>query len=129
MPAGLVILRDEQLRQIGAALFDRYFEQVMAHLREVFPLRLRAMGDDAARALARHSLERGRWYGLTRERNLTLFVDLFFALGSRWEESEGAQWLRDLLQDRSRSEDARMWLVYRRLPGRYPESGDGPELP
>jgi hypothetical protein len=125
----LVVLRDEQLRQMGAALFERYFEQLMAHLREVFPLRLRAMGDAPARSLARRALERGRAHGLTRERNLTLFVDLFFALGARWEESEGARWLRDLLADRSRSEDARMWLVYRRLPARAPDSGDRPEPP
>jgi hypothetical protein len=129
MPSGLVILRNEQLRLMGAALFDQYFEQVMAHLHEIFPLRLRAMGDEAARALAKRGLERGRSYGLTRERNLTLFVDLFFALGARWEESQGARWLRDLLADRSRSEDARIWLVYRRLPRRYPESGDRTEPP
>jgi len=129
MPAGPIVIRDEQLRRMGAALFDAYFEQLMVHLRELFPQRLRAMGEDAARSLAKRAVERGRHYRLTRERNLTLFVDLFFALGSGWEGSGGARWLRDILEDRSRSEDARLWLVYRRLPGRVPDSGDRPEAP
>ena len=41
MPSGLVILRDEQLRQMGAALFDKYASEVMAHVREIFPKRKR----------------------------------------------------------------------------------------
>ncbi|HEX4383089.1 MAG TPA: hypothetical protein VH083_09080 [Myxococcales bacterium] len=129
MPSGLVVLRDQQLLAMGAVMFDRYASEVLAHVREIFPQRLRAMGDEAARALIASALSRGKALGLRRERNLTLFVDLFFALGAPWEAEPGAAWLREILNDLDRSEDARMWLIYRRLPARCPDAGDRPVAP
>ena|SRR5579859_2530830 len=129
MPSGLIALRDEQLRAMGAVLEERYAGEVLAHVRSIFPGRVRALGEGPARALIRRALARGKEHGLSRERNLTLFVDLYFALGREWESLPGTLWLRKLLQDRSRGEDARIWLVYRRLPARAPGAGDGPEAP
>ena len=129
MPAGPVMLRDEQLRRMGAALFDEYREQLRAHLREMFPLRSRALGDQGVGKLCDRALERGRALGFSSERNLTLWVDLYFALGARWEQAPGMRWLLDLVEDRSRGEDGRMYLVYRRLPSRCPNSGDAAEAP
>jgi hypothetical protein len=126
MPSGLVILRDEQLRAMGAVLFDKYASEVMTHVRELFPRRVKVMGNEAARALVDKALARGKEHGLQRERNLTLFVDLYFALGEDWESMPGALWLRKLLNDRSRGEDARIRLIYRRLPVRAPSAGDLP---
>jgi hypothetical protein len=126
MPSGLVILRDEQLRAMGAVLFDQFVEQVVEHVREVFPRRALALGDAAVRAVVQKALARGKEHGLKRERNLTLFVDLYFALGEDWESMPGALWLRKILNDRSRSDDARIRLIYRRLPVRAPGAGDLP---
>lgn len=126
MPSGLIVLRDEQLRAMGAALFDQYASEAMAHVRALFPKRVKVMGSEAARALVDKALARGKEHGLKRERNLTLFVDLYFALGEDWETMPGALWLRKILNDRSRSDDARMRLIYRRLPARAPSAGDLP---
>ena len=129
MPSGLLVLRDEQLRRMGAALYDEYVEHLFAHLREVFPRRLAAAGPEAARRLASRALARAKELGFTTERNLTLWVDLYFALGSRWEEARGMRWLLDIAEDRSAHQDARMYLIYRRLLARCPGSGDGAEAP
>jgi hypothetical protein len=126
MPSDLIVLRDEQLRAMGAVLFDQYASEVMAHVREIFPKRVKVMGAQAARALIDRALARGKELGLKRERNLTLFVELYFALGEDWESMPGALWLRKILNDRSRSDDARIRLVYRRLPARAPSAGDLP---
>lgn len=129
MPSGPVVMRDEQLQRLSAALFDQYAETLRAHVRKLFPLRCRALGDEDVRRLCARAVERGRQLGFTTERNLTLWTDLYFALGSLWEDAPGMRWLLELAEDRSRSEDGRMFLIYRRLPARCPGSGDAAEAP
>lgn len=129
MPSGPVVIRDEQLRRMGAALFDEYTQKVLAHVRELFPQRVAAAGPDAARKLVDKALARGKELGFTTEKNLLLWTDLYFAIGADWEEREGLRWLRQLAQDRSEDQSARIYLIYRRLPARVPESGDRPEAP
>ncbi len=129
MPSGPMIIRDEQLRAMGAALFDEYTAHVLAHLRELFPKRLAAAGPERTRTLVDRAFARGKQLGLTTERNLTLWVDLYFALGSRWEEAPGMRWLLDIAGDRAEHQDARMYLIYRRLPSRCAGSGDAAEAP
>ena len=129
MPSGPVVIRDEQLRLMGAMLFDEYTQKVLAHVRELFPQRVAAAGPDAARKLVDKALARGKELGFTTEKNLLLWTDLYFAIGADWEEREGLRWLRQLAQDRSEDQSARMYLIYRRLPARVPESGDRPEAP
>jgi hypothetical protein len=129
VPSGPVVIRDEQLRRMGAALFDEYTGNLMTHLREIFPRRMAAAGPEAARRLADRALARGKELGFTTERNLTLWVDLYFALGSQWERARGMRWLLDIAEDRSEHQDARMYLIYRRIPVRCPSAGDAEEAP
>lgn len=127
MPAGLVIFRDEQLRQMRAVLFGEFQAHLLVHLRKIFPLRTGSLGEEGTLKLCLHGLERAEALGFSTERNLTLWVDLYFALGPRWESAPGMRWLLDLAEDRSRSEDARVFVIYRRLPSRCANSGDAKE--
>jgi hypothetical protein len=129
MPSGPVVIRDEQLRRMGSVLFDEYTEKVLAHLREVFPQRMAAAGPEAARKLVDRAVARGKELGFTTERNLLLWIDLSFALGGDWEKKAGLRWLQQIAQDRAQDQSARIYLIYRRLPARCPESGDRPEAP
>jgi hypothetical protein len=122
MPLPLVTLRDAQLEQLGAAMMDEFQLRLLVHARTIFPKRTAALGDAGARALIRKAVGRAQELRITTERGVTRFADLMFAFGDDFETRSGLAWMVSILQDRSRSEDARLYLVWIQLPQRCPTS-------
>lgn len=128
MPLPLVTLRRAQLERLGAAMMDEFQLRLEQHVRLVFPRRTAALGDDGVRALIAKGVRRAQELRLSTERGVTRFTDLLFAFGEDFESRGGLAWMSAILQDVSRSEDARLYLVWTQLPERCPTSlEDAPE--
>src|SRR5262249_42047422 len=118
----LVLLRNAQLEQLGAAMMNEFQLRLQRHVRVVFPRRTAALGDGEARALIRKSVARAQQLRITTERGGTAVVDLMFAFGEDFESRPGLAWMASILQDRTSSEDSRLYRVWTQLSERCPTS-------
>jgi hypothetical protein len=58
---------------------------------------------------------RGRIYGVTTERDLTLFIDLLFLAGQDFDHNRKMTWARRILLDKNLDGTAKMQAIYQRL--------------
>ena len=122
MPLGLVTVRNAQLAQLEAAMMDGFQLRLAQHVRSVFPRRTAALGQTGVCALIARGVSRAQELRISTERGVTRFTDLLFAFGEDFETRGGLTWMSSILQDTSRSEDSRLYLVWTQLPLRCPTS-------
>jgi hypothetical protein len=120
-------LREDHLtafRNTAAANFE---DRAVAHLRKELPDQTAGLTDDDLRRRIRSSMNRGRQYGLTSERQLMRFVDADFLLGDSFEVDPQQSWSAAILRDPDYSADERSALLlaaaegvaaHRKAPGR-----------
>ncbi len=70
-------------------------DEVLQHVQVFFPDRCLALGEDQARDLIRHGIERARTYGIEGEEELCKYVDISFFFGRRFDEEQ--PWARSIL--------------------------------
>lgn len=89
-------LRNSQVEAFREQLLKRFEADVLDHVREFFPDRCEALGDQGTRALIRHGIDRARSYGIDREKDVCKYVDLCFYYGREFDVEQ--PWARPVLR-------------------------------
>lgn len=82
---------------------DQFIGQVSEHIQVHFPEDCGQMSDDRREVLIRDGIRAGQTYGLTTDRNLTLFIDFRLTFGVDFPAHQG--WATAILNDGDLTED------------------------
>ena len=118
----MLVIRKKQLEAILQHTYiaeDRgFFSRMLTHLKGVFPEKTEAMGDAETRILIQSGLGRAFEYGICKEWNVALFIDLLVGVSEDFDDRKETTWIRAVLEDKRLPEDARLDLIYREIPKR-----------
>jgi hypothetical protein len=92
------------IRNVQMKAFQQYadvaFELEMAdHLRDLAPVRTRALKQDTLRQLVSDRLHKAKRYGFTRRGPLRFYLDLTFVLGGDFDTDPQYPWAKEILDD------------------------------
>ncbi len=110
------VIRDAQMEVLAEPLLEAFSVRMMRHVRRVFPQATSVMTDDEVRGLVRDGIERSRAYGIRRETDVALFIDLLLGIGTDFDDRPECAWIRTILDRREQSGMLRMQLIYDELP-------------
>ncbi|MBN1843972.1 MAG: hypothetical protein JW883_17055 [Deltaproteobacteria bacterium] len=89
----------EQMEVFEQAAIRNFEDRILEHLNEHFPKQHSMLGEFAARNVIRQGFERAKSYGLTTERNVSLYINLMFMLGSGFDTDLQLPWAAEVLTD------------------------------
>ena len=111
----MLTIRKEQMGVLGEEMREEYFRTTMQNLAELFPDDPSVKDEAAMRDLIAFGIERASDYGVTRSREVSLFIFLIQDLGRDFEKQPEHAWIDELLQDPDLEEQEKMDLIYARL--------------
>jgi len=122
----MLIIRKEQLAVLEAHMLGRFRERLLRHLRIELPAETQTLADEQLFPMIDDGLRRGRGFGVTTERDLTLFVDLLFLHSPHFEEAPDMAWAKKILVNCELAGENKMSLIYQRLAAQQqPEPSPG----
>jgi hypothetical protein len=114
----MLVIRKEQMTVLEADTAKRFYDSLRKHLRTELHEETRALSDGQILPMIKEGVERGRQYGVTTERDLTLFVDLIFLLSPKFEDAPDMNWAKRILLNKEIEGGAKMGLIYKQLAAR-----------
>ena len=111
-------IRAEQIAVLEAHKRRQFEDHVFAHLNKVLPEQLEQVegGEDEIRQAIGDGIERAKNYGITKERDVTLFIDLDFGVARDFEKRRDMAWAFKILTDEELPGTAKIDLIYELLP-------------
>ena len=94
-------IRREQIEALAAASIEQFQDNIVDHLRHVWPDETGALADDELFAWVRYGVERGRPYGIETEYDVARFIDLMFLFDAEFDANESLPWAAEILRDAS----------------------------
>lgn len=98
-------IRAEQMKAFEQVQWDVLAQRLQDHLKEALPQDYEKMGPEAARALAKHAVERGRENGMVNELDFFRLFNLFFLAGRNFDQEP---WAMKILSDKKTEPGARL---------------------
>ncbi len=95
-----MILRQDQLRALGARRQQNFEDRLLTHVRKYFPEQTRDLEDPSLRGLLRQGLERAKGHGFRTEQDLCKYVNLIFVFGLDFDAATDSPWARRILDNR-----------------------------
>lgn len=111
----MLTIRREQMTVLETHSAERFRESLRRQVRREFREETKAMDDAQLLRLVDQGLQRGRAYGLTSERSLTLFTDLLFAHSPAFDDAPDMRWAKRILLDKELDGEGKMNLIYKQL--------------
>lgn len=94
---------NDQQAALNHSGFERFIEDVRAHLEQHFP-RLHALrGPDKTRDWIRYGTAQAEGYDIVEDRDVRRFIDLLYARGIGFEQRDEHSWIRDILHNEERT--------------------------
>ncbi len=94
-------IRREQIEALAAASVEQFQDNIIEHLRQVWPEETGAMTDDELLAWVRYGVDRGAPYGIDTEFDVARFIDLMFVFDTEFDTNESLPWAAEILRDDS----------------------------
>ncbi len=120
MPQLPMTVRRSQLRALREPVFDEYLHRLGAHVADVFPHLATLILSAKGRRFMHHCAERAGRLGIVDQHSVALFTDLCTALGPCFDREPRLHWILELLEATELGANARLFLIYTRLPERCP---------
>lgn len=111
----MLVIRSVQLAAFEGTARESFERMALAHVCEVFPEAVQAMGAAAASAQIRRSIDRAAGFEITAREDVLLFLDLDFEMGEPFEDHGQLRWVARILHNRSVPSRMRMRRIYDRL--------------
>lgn len=83
----MLVIRDAQLNRFAAEQMNRFEQRVFLHIQRWSPELAAQKGEAGLRPIIARSVERGRSFGLTAERQLALFTDVRIIAGEEFDSA------------------------------------------
>jgi hypothetical protein len=108
----MLTMRDEQLAAMARGAVREFEDGMVAHLQECFREEYTVLGEEGARALIRHGIERAETYGLLTEYEVCLYIDLVVLFDRDFDTNPTLPWAAEYLNSPSLRPRERIELVY-----------------
>jgi hypothetical protein len=106
-------IRKVQMVELAKVSLKSFEDDMVEHIKKFFPKYHEVMGEPTVRKGIRYGIDRAKVYGFTTERDVCLYINLMFLLGSNFDTDVQLPWLADILTDEAGMEAAaRMDKVY-----------------
>jgi hypothetical protein len=122
----MLTIRREQMVALEAHMTMSFREKLLSHVRQEFHEESAKMTDPQVLQMIDEGIRRSRTYAVTSERDVTLFVDLMFAISPRFEDASDMKWAQNILLNPELEGTLKMELIYKQLAARQapPENPD-----
>lgn len=97
-------IRKEQMDTFRNAVFRRFEDDMVEHVKEFFPNHNRIAGEPIVRNVIQYGIERSQIYDFTTERNMCLYITVMFMLGSNFDTDFFFPWAPEILKDKSEAD-------------------------
>lgn len=111
----MLVIRSAQMDVFQRAAEDRFEENMVRHLGELFPAR---RGDPSLRGLIRAGIVKARAYGIETDGSIAVLIDLMAGVAPDFDERPEGAWARAILDDRALPDDARLDIIVEILQAR-----------
>lgn len=111
----MLTIRKEQMDVLGEEMREDYIRTTLRNLAELFPDDPTVRDEAVMRNLIEFGIGRAAEYGVTRSREVSLFIFLVKDLGRDFEKQPENVWIDELLHDPELEEQEKMDLIYARL--------------
>ena len=92
----MIQIRPEQVKALERASMERFVQELVNYLRQDFSVETRDIEDEELHELSCLSIERGKKFGLTREKDLTHFAAYCASYG--WDFPSQQAWAKPTLE-------------------------------
>ena len=94
-------IRQEQLEIFEQAALKRFEDRLLEHVEKFFPQSYQILGEAQTRKVIRYGIEQAENYALVSERDVCLYINLMFMLGSDFDKD--MQWpkVAAILEDKT----------------------------
>ena len=93
-----------QMSAFEAPMRRRFEQQLVEHIRQYHPEQHSALSTDEVLEAVRYGIRRAAAHGITREQDITRFVDVMMVLGRDFDDEPRLPWAKQILQDESLGE-------------------------
>ena len=97
----MVVIRKEQMDQMGDEEYRKFEQKMIAHLNEFFPDECKELGEEEVRKAIAYGVNRAASYGIEIERDVCNYIDLMFAIGKDYDTDPEEPWAGQILNDGS----------------------------
>ena len=111
----MIKIRPKQMTVMGTEMFRKFRSRLKEHARAEFPEATADMTDPTLDQWIDDALARGKKHGITSERDVNLFFDLFFLKGRNFDKDPATPWVQKILHDESLEGDYKMDVIYQRF--------------
>jgi hypothetical protein len=92
-------IRKEQYEELGKVSLKRFEDSMVEHIREFFPKYYQIHKEPLIRNVILYAVDRAESYGLVTERDVCLYINLVFLLGSNFNTDPQLPWAAAILND------------------------------
>ncbi|MBN2592658.1 MAG: hypothetical protein JXA81_04050 [Sedimentisphaerales bacterium] len=92
-------IRKEQNDELAKVALKRFEDDMVIHIKKYFPKYYEIMGEPTVRKVIQYSIEKAETYGFTTERDVCLYINLVFLLGSNFDTDLQIPWAAATLKD------------------------------
>lgn len=114
----MLTIRKQQMAVMEAHMRRRFQTDLLKRLRRDLRDETSATDDDQLLELIENGVLRAQRYGITIERDVSLYVVLMVLYSPHFEEREDMAWARKILLKPSLNGEAKMRLIYQMLAAR-----------
>ena len=94
-------IRPEQMKVLSDNMLRQFEERVYMHLLKWRHKQCTEVGEETVRASIQEGIERAANYGITRKRNVIIFLDVMYVLCPSFDTDPRFPWAREILNDSS----------------------------
>ncbi len=95
----MLVIRQGQMKLLGASVRRRFEGEMAVHLHEFFPDLCAAMNRDDLAVFVQTTIDKALAYGIERERDVCKFLNVSMVFGKNFDERPEFSWSRDILAD------------------------------
>ena len=111
----MLTIRKEQMTLLAEHMREIYVQKTLKNLAKLFPEDPKAQDETAMRALIKEGIVKAAGYGITGERETSLFIFLMQEHGAGFEKQKDKRWMQRILLNEELEEEQKMDLLYKRL--------------
>ena len=104
----MISIRAEQVAALAAAARMRFIESMLPHVARYHARQFTTLGEDGVRETVGAAVECAERHGITIERDVARFIDIWFALGPGFDVSPSFPWAAATLAERRLTPTARV---------------------
>ena len=108
-------IRKQQKLILDAHMREVYIRKTLANLLSLFPGDPEVQDEHAMRQLIEEGLRRSKDYGISREREASLYIYLMKSYGVDFDRDVKRRWIRAILVDGELDQEQKLNLIYQRL--------------